>query len=712
MGKQTSDHMHPYSAELNFTEVYKKHANSHIAIREAECIKTMANTFKDIQPGDLFAGRTRYGIFGFGCEEHTGSAGGYDFAVRSTEKIEALQSSSLDPDYIKQVMDAVNYWKKESTNAKLDASLPEDLKKDVSNAFASGFSRMAGLYLDYKKLMKLGLSGLFKLAKEKRGTNGFYDGMFIALGHLINVCLMYAEQARSLPDRAIMAEVLENITKRPPQNFREAIQLAWLYSLISGVSNYGRMDMYLGDFYANDIDSGTLTEEEALELIKSLWQLIADRKIEANGRIIIGGKGRGINEANADRFALAAMEATRHIVETEPQLTLRFYEGMNPLLYEKALDVISEGRVYPILYNDDVNIPAVKNAFEVNETDAEQYLPLGCGEYTISGKSLDSPNDFLNTLGILHAVVHSGKEFETFDDLFNEYQSLVNYSIQKLAQRRVVEYQFLRETCCFIYAAILFGDCVEKGVGLLDGANYLGGTIESIGVVNTGDSLAVIKKLVFDQKRFTLAELANILNANFEGYETERHMIFGVPKYGNDDAETDDIVAMVSYEMNVGALKAGKEAGLHHFLAVNINNRSHIDVGYGTAATADGRKAGEPFANGNTPTAGADKNGITAFLNSILKVDPMVHAGYVHNIKLSRSSMTTYRRPIEALLKSYFQRGGQQAMITVTNRGDLEDALKNPQKHQNLIVRVGGFSSRFVTLDKDLQRDILNRTMY
>ena len=160
------------------------------------------------------------------------------------------------------------------------------------------------------------------------------------------------------------------------------------------------------------------------------------------------------------------------------------------------------------------------------------------------------------------------------------------------------------------------------------------------------------------------------------------------------------------------AIAAAAKAGIRHYLVVNISNLSNVVFGKTTAASADGRKAGYPLANGNTPTAGMDKQGVTAFLNSIIKLDPAVHAGFVHNMKFSRQMFTTERPKLEALLDAYFKSGGTQAMITVVDRGDLEKAMEEPEKYSNLIVRVGGFSARFVELSWDLQKDILNRTLY
>ena len=213
-----------------------------------------------------------------------------------------------------------------------------------------------------------------------------------------------------------MAAALEAITQRPPETLREAAQLAWLYTLISGTVNYGRMDVYLGSFYAADVDSGRLSEAQALRLMQSLWQLIADRKTTFNGRVFIGGRGRP-DEASADRFALLAMEATRTVIEIEPQLTLRFYQGMNPALMAKALDMLGEGRTFPMLFNDDVNIPAVANGFGVPVKIAEQYLPYGCGEYCLDHLSFGSPNCSLNLLKALEGVLHHGVDVLTGEQI-------------------------------------------------------------------------------------------------------------------------------------------------------------------------------------------------------------------------------------------------------------------------------------------------------
>jgi pyruvate-formate lyase len=754
--------------ELRFTDAYREHLHDHVATREAACLQVLwPAIFGDIQDGDLFAGRiTTYPNVGLGLE----LASGGPFYYCNTEKIQQLieqadtgvemavsvrhgdrwiqkpvNREDLDASTRKRIEDMLAFWEKERTiRGKLIRMLPEDVKEGTTNRIASMGGRLAGPMLDFEKLARVGLPGLARevaACREQAESAGrgveIYDGMQVALELLVDTCRRYAGQAREHAESAPeehkaelleMARVLEKIAHSPPETYREAAQLHWLYALISGVANYGRLDVALGEFYARDVDSGTLTEEQALALTQSLWQLIADRQIFYNSRVVVGGIGRP-NEEAADRFALLAMEATRTVLETEPQLTLRFYQGMNPTLMAKALDVIGEGRTYPILYNDDVNVPAVVNAFRVSREEAEQYLPYGCGEYTLNHLSVGSPNCSFNMLKALEATLHNGRDalsgeplglalgdfasFEAFDRLFAAYKRQAEAHIEFLARRHALEYVAERESAALLYVTMLYDHCMERGRSVVDrGPRYTGGIIESFGLVNVADSLTAIKKLVYDEKQLTQEQLLAALDADFEEFEREYRWMLDVPKYGNDDDEADAMVQAVSDHAVRYVRDQAQRVGLDYFLMVNINNLGNVLLGKETAASADGRRAGDPLANGNTPTAGRDQKGLTAFLNSIVKVDPSCHAGYVHNMKFNKGMFNRERAKYAALLDTYFCRGGTQAMISILNRNDLENAMKEPEKYRNLIVRVGGLSQRFVELDRDIQIDILKRTMY
>jgi len=240
---------------------------------------------------------------------------------------------------------------------------------------------------------------------------------------------------------------------------------------------------------------------------------------------------------------------------------------------------------------------------------------------------------------------------------------------------------------------------------------YLGGTIETYGNTNTADSLTAIRKLVYEEKRLSLERLREMLQSNFAGFERERKMLLGCPKYGNDDDAADEMAVRVHEHVCNYARGCAEKAGLSSYLVVIINNSANTVFGRYTGASADGRLSGEPMANANNPAGGMDKNGITAMLNSLVKLDNTLHAGAVQNMKFTKEMFTRYRAQTEALLLVYFQKG-QQAMLNILDRGTLEDAMAHPVLYPNLIVRVGGFAARFIELERKVQEEIVSRTLY
>ncbi len=725
-------------AELAFTDCYRRNRGEHIGIREARCLKP-GRLLHPLQEGDVFAGRhvkavhdQRGLMVGFGLEHEDCGRVYYCEHDRLRRAVAELPPGA----YRKSCEEMLAFWEKEDTQNRYFEALPPEVRRATrDNRLSQKGLRLAGVTLNYDKLIRLGLGGLraeitgHKAAAEVGDGRDplFYEAMLMALDLLEETALDYARQARRLGDRGL-ARVLENVASEPPETLRQGMQLFWLYSMMAGVTNYGRMDVYLGDLYVRDLRTGRLSEDEALELLVALWRVMAETRFHFNSRVIVGGRGRR-NEENADRFALAAMEASHRAGETEPQLSLRCRKGQNPALLRKALDVVGDGCVYPILYNDDVNVPAVRNAFGATRADADQYVPYGCGEYCLDHISFGSPNTALNLLKAVQVVMHNGvdpdtgeptgletgpfEEFETFEDFWDAYARQVEYHLDAIARAHAIELEVERTTASFLFASMLMDGCLERGRSLVDGGlRYLGGVVESFGMVNAADSLTALKQLVYEEQRFSPDDLLEMLQADWEGHEPERRLFLNAPKYGNDLDAADEMLCRVSGHCCRAAMEAGQRAGLDYFLLVNINNWSYVRIGDETGATPDGRRAAMPIASGNAPTAGNDTSGITAFMNSVVKPDPSIHAGYVHNMKFGKKMFTENRAKLEALLDAYFANGGTQAMITVVGREDLENAMREPESYPNLMVRVGGFSARFVELEEAIQRDIIRRTFY
>ncbi|HEY5585981.1 MAG TPA: pyruvate formate lyase family protein [Ruminiclostridium sp.] len=737
-----------FSVEINFTDTYKKYKNEHIAILESMCLQQMyPDILCKIQEEDGFAGRLQMSYIGFSPE-----IGGLGYYCDINKIENELSKSEYDNEFKGKIKSLMEFWKTENTLYKVRVAYSEHVAKalpddDWMTGYRAAFPlyRMGGSYLDYEKLLQNGIPGLKRvltqrktLATEQRADIELFEAMERALELLSKCCIYYSDMAMELysveqgpvrkQELLEMSASLKKIAFEKPETLREAIQLSWLYSIVSGSMNYGRMDVYLGDFLANDVETGVLSIAEAQELINSYWRLIVARKSTWNGRVVLGGKGRR-NEKNADQFALFAMEATRVVEEIEPQLTLRFYQGMNAKLMEKALAVIGEGRTYPMLYNDDVNVAAVSKAFKIGGEEAKQYVPFGCGEYVIDHKSFGTPNGVINILKALEITLRNGrdaitgeligletgdfKDFITFEQLFDAYKKQVEYLVDSLAEQEEIEYSVVGKTAPFLYLSMLYDNCIVRGKGIFSGGvKYLGGTLESYGNTNTADSLAAIKDIIYVKRLLTPEQLINALDTDFEGFVKERKALQGAPKYGNDNSAADEMAVRVHEHVCNTARNQINKVKLHSYLIVVINNSANTILGKQTSASADGRLKGNPMANANAPSGGNDKKGLTAFLNSLVKLTPEIHAGMVQNMKFSPELFKNSGIVVKSVLQTYFEKGGTQAMITVVNKDDLENAMIEPEKYQHIFVRVGGFSARFVELVRDIQLEILSRTQY
>lgn len=736
-----------------FTETYKKYPEEEIELREAACMNVQwKGMFQPIQQGDLFTGRVRQLPIGWRPQSDENMLGYY---VHTHAIEQLINSPSLKEEKRKKLEELTEFWKTANTVYKTKKAYPEGMKDILPSDNYPGESgiaftlwRMSGIQLDYRKLVSKGIPGLREEITEYHSRSEpeskkqkLYQAMLSALDIFCDVCRFYSEMAKEMAgkesdpsyrkDLEDMSVILDKITMTKPESFREGLQLMFLYNAIDGARNYGRMDDALGDLYASDLNAGRITEEEAIRLLTSVWRLMADRNYRYDTRIVIGGKGR-VNEENADKLALAIIETSNRVRDIVPQLALRFYEGQNPALYEKALDVIGSGYTYPMLYNDDVNIPAVQKAFDVPYEEAIHAIQFGCGEYVLDHRSVGTPSAVINLLQALLVTINKGYDpktgqpmgmpsshydkynnFRSFDDLFNAYKEQVEYHIVALAKHEELEYIYAGKDNPYLYSSMLMDDCLSRGKAIFDGGiRYLGGTLETYGNTNCADSLTAIKELVYEKKIFTLEQLNEMLKVNFTGFEKERKLMLSCPKYGNDDPVADEMYLRVHNHVCNFTRKQRESTGLHSYLVVIINNDANTVMGLQTPASPDGRLAYTYMNPGNNPSGGSDKNGLTAFLNSLVKPDPSIHAGAVQNMKFSKELFKNNRKQLEALLTTYFIKGGTQAMITVVSRGELEDAMKHPEKYQNLIVRVGGFSERFVNLPPETQREILSRTLY
>ena len=724
-----------------YTAVHKACAALPKEIREVECLKVLYPTlFRKITNQDLIAGRTDFLPIGFGCVTSLGGVGHYCVF----KKLRAFQLQ-LDETERKRVDALYDYW--------LDHDLKTQFNKEVLTEDTLGMfidceypmiatARLSGMMLDYPKLLDKGIGGLRSDLQEKlkeQPDNNFYKAGIQCLDIFVDCASHLQQDARDQMASADekrqkelerICQALENIKEKKPGTFHEAMQLFWLFALLAGVINYGRLDDYLGPYLVADLESGRLTDEEAYRYIHSLWTMIENRRTTVNGRIIVGGKGRK-HPKEADVFLHIAMKVAKNCRYVEPQFTLRFDKETSEEIWDEALDALGAGATYPTLYNDDVNVPAVMYGMRVDEKTAEQYVPFGCTEFVIQGQSTGTPNICINLLKLLTIYMNDGidpidgkrksgpvplkklEEYQTFEEFYDGYKALLDYYLDLSVKAQYHSYEVMNQHVSFLFTSLLTDDCIARGKALLDGGvRYLGGTNETYGNINTSDSLWVIRDLVFNQKKYTLRQLNDAMLANFNGYEALRKDCLNCDKYGND-LETADTMANDLYEFVAkGVRNRGIAIGMQYFLIVISNNQLNTEWGNRTAASPDGRLSCMYMNPANNPQGGANKSGPTAMLNSLAKFDAKYHGGSVQNIKFSPSMFNENRAVIKSLFKTYFAKGGCHLMVTVVDKGVLEDAVEHPENYPDLIVQVSGFSAVFVDLSPNIQQELLSRVLY
>ncbi len=738
--------------EFRYTQVYQDCSGCSPAIRELKCLEVaLPAAVAPLCDGDLLAGRRMFRPLGIApsyWDDDTDGLDNVSFYADCGRLERVMSRPSQTPENRARIAGLIRFWKQENVNAKVRAKfdpvmnreMPSDLWS-VDSGVIFGLYRLVFSQLDYDKLIRLGLPGLRAEVSSRMedatltgDQRDFLQALCSLTDLLTDILGLYEKQFRQKleegADPARIQPVLDSLARLKtgaPACFRDALQLVWIYSAMTGGRDFGRMDVYLGDLYAQDLDSGKMTEEEAIELLLSFYRLMRDTD-SRDGRIVMGGLGRR-NPGNADRVSLAIMKAGMRFRELKPEFSLRMYKGLSEEVTDLAMQMLGNGMTYPLLFNDEASVRAVENTMHVSPCEAEQYGFFGCGEYVLGHRSIGTPNDIINLAKALEVTLHEGvdpvrgcphglslgspESFDTFDKLLDAYRRQVEYFTEIAARHQRLVYDTVRENGAMLLMSLLMDDCVERAKPLVNGGvRYLAGTYETYGNTTVSDSLLAIRQTVYEQKLLSLRELVQVLDADFEGHEDLRRKLQNCPKFGNDDPAADEMARIVNTHVFETAARQAQKQGLSSYLVVMINNGANVDLGRNTLATADGRHAYTYLSNGNNPMAGMDRNGLPALLRSIASTRMDLTAGTAQNLKLSADLFRNHPDVVRDLIDTAFDMGILSLNISVMDRGEMEDAMIHPELHQNLFVRVGGFSARFVNLDKGTQADMLSRALY
>jgi pyruvate formate-lyase/glycerol dehydratase family glycyl radical enzyme len=622
---------------------------------------------------------------------------------------------------------------------------------------------------DFGKVLDKGLNGIIAdiqeelkkvsfLGKDDLDKYFFLQSMIITCEGVISFAHRYAELAKNLAETEEdtvrkkeleeIAEICRWVPANPARSFHEALQSFWLTFLSINLEHAfdadtpGRIDQYLYPFYTRDIEAGRLTRQEAAELLGCLWVKFAEMdgvkgriwkvagEMNQGQDITIGGVTSDGSDAT-NELTYLLLEVTRQLKTVQPPLYLRCHEGTPEQLWIKAAEVNRDrGDGNPAFLNDQaVLLNFTRRGVPIEA--ARDWAAGGCVHPHVSHASTGDLGSSINLAKIFEVVLNNGvdpatgkrlgpetgkmQDFSSVEEVFDAFKKQFDFFLDIFTKYHHFFWQLRNKYYSLPFHSALMDDCISKGLDyIMGGCRYpqLYFGLYDRGHQNVADSLAVIKKLVFEEKKISMADLMDALASNFEGKEELRQMLIAAPKYGNDDDYVDEIFNEVSLWVQRRIAEKKHPLGVN-FRVFRGGATQHFFFGQTVGALPDGRKAWEPLADGtHSPMRSMDVKGPTAVINSASKVNHTeVSTSSLFNMKFSRSFLRN-RENLEkliALIKIYFKRGGYHIQFNLMGQEILLEAKKHPEQYRDLLVRVAGYSAYFVDLSPEVQDDIIAR---
>ncbi|HPD96515.1 MAG: glycyl radical protein [Bacteroidales bacterium] len=664
----------------------------------------------------------------------------------------------------------IPYWKGKSIRDKIFNSF----SNDWINAYDAGVftefqeQRAPGHTVSGKKIFKMGMldyvnqiervKSRLKGSEEDQEKLNELEAMQIAALAIVNFAKRYADELESLAsketDKVRMAELLKmanisrNVPAHAPQNFYEALQHYWYIHLgvITELNpwdsfNPGRLDQHLMPFYESDIKNGNLTPEFAQELLRAFWVkfnnhpsppkmgITAEESSTYTDFALInlgGVKEDGSDAVNEMTYMLLDVIEEMRILQPSSMVQV---SKKNPDRYiKRALQIVKTGFGQPSFFNTDAIIQELLSQGK-SLIDARNGGASGCVETGAFGTEAYFLTGYFNLNKVLEITINNGidplsgkqigiktgnvDEFETFEEFYNAFEKQLKHFIDIKIEGNLVVEKIWAEKMPVPFLSLLIDDCIENAKDYnAGGTRYNSSYIQGVGLGSITDNLTSIRKYVFDDKSIKFSELIKALKANFEGYDELRYrLIYETPKWGNNDDYADKHAVMVFNSFynavnNRPTYRGGK------FRINMLPTTSHVYFGSKLGALPDGRAAFEPLSEGISPVQGADRKGPTAVIQSVSKIDHIKTGGTLLNQKFSPSFFSSDENlnKLVSLIRTYFKFDGHHIQFNVVNAETLKDAQKHPEKYQDLIVRVAGYSDYFNDLGVALQNEIIRRT--
>ncbi len=583
--------------------------------------------------------------------------------------------------------------------------------------------------------LELGWGGLLKKVrhwKSRHEANGnLAAAHYLAAQELVVESIQrwvkrHAEEAAKLASDApadlakhyrIVAETCEAIVSEPPRTFLQAIQWIQFFQLseriIAHGNGYGRLDQLLAGFYRRDMAAGRMSREEARGWIAELFLKYGGNYFSVGGR----------NREGKD----ATNELSRVILEAydlnggDNNLGVMWHEDIDPQFFNYACDVLGRhGTGTPVLISYDVLRDSELRS-GVSEDHAWDVAYSGCQWFCVVGREYNDQD--LNSLVLLQPMqraIHRAAEegVDNFETLFNIFSAETLATAKALRDFKNSTYMWQSRVWPEMVTSLCMHNSIERGRDCTDAGSvdYNLTSVNVLGVPNVGDSLYAIKRLVFDEHRYTLAEVEHAVKSDWAGKEPMRREFLNVEKFGNDLAGPDALLVRLS-DMVRGHLESLRQNKGGNFRASLFQYMGHTYAGPMLGATPDGRHAAEPIAHGMNPMHGRNTKGLTATANSFCKVDFRKYQGGSFQIELEPSYFPEgIRRAdlVEMFARTFFKLGGVQINLNIIAMEKLKRAMEQPElpEHQAIVVKVTGYSSHFLIMDRKFQEEFIQRVNY
>ena len=762
------------------TRAYKNHEMDQTVLKRAYMLKeVLENMTIYIEPETLIVGNQA------SCNRAAPIFPEYamDWVIRELDEFEKRSGDRFTiTEENKQILrDIYPYWKGRTLQDKAYAVYPAQAKRvyDLGIIRNEGniTSGDAHLAVDYRLVLEQGLNGLAQRTREKlenlnladfasMKTSFFYRAVLIVIEAVIAYAGRFAvlaeqEAKTATPERAKelleIARICRKVPMEPAETFHEALQSVWFIHLILQIESnghslsFGRLDQFCYPYFCKSKQQG-MTAQQAEELLENLWiKVLSLNKIRSWGHsrfaagsplyqnVTIGGmKPDGSDGVNELSFAVLRSVAKTHL--PQPNLTVRYFSGMSAEFMEECIACIRVGFGMPAFNNDEIIVKSLTDR-GVTLEDARDYSAIGCVEVGVPGKwgyrctgmsYLNFPKTLMTALNdgvdvntgeqICKGTGHF-RDMESFDDVMHAWDQVARQLIRIGVTLDNCADLVVEQEVPDILCSALVDDCIERGLHLKEGgAHYDIISQLQVGVANLGDSLAALKKLVYEEKKIAREELWQALMDDFagsDGQRIQRMLIEDAPKFGNDEDYVDNLIVQ-AYDtymdeiQNYRNTRFGRGPIGGTYFAGTSSVAANVPQGAGTCATPDGRHKGEPLAEGCSPAHARDKNGPTSVFKSLSKLRTSdIFGGVLLNQKVVPALLEKPedRMKLQMLIRTFFDvLHGWHVQYNVVSKETLLDAQKHPEKYTDLIVRVAGYSAFFNVLSPQTQNDIIART--